>query len=99
MTRMPGAFLPDKAGSTSAVVQFHFTGPQATDWNLSIQGGTCKTEKGTAPDPNVSLTVESSDFQDLLAGRLEPMAAFMRGKLQLRGDVALAMRLPNLFGR
>jgi putative sterol carrier protein len=33
----------------------------------------------------------------LLAGELQPMQAFMRGKLKLKGDVSLAMRLPNLF--
>ena len=99
MTRMPRAFLPEQAGSISATVQFHFTGEQASDWFIEIQEHACTSTKGTAVDPNVTMTVDSKDFLALLAGDLEPMAAFMRGKLNLRGDVALAMKLPKLFDR
>lgn len=99
MAGMPGAFLAEKARGLSATVQFHFSGDQASDWHVVIADGSCSTVQGTAADPNVTMTIDSGDFLDLLAGRLEPMAAFMRGKLQLRGDVALAMKLPNLFER
>jgi putative sterol carrier protein len=33
----------------------------------------------------------------LLSGELAPMPAFMQGKLRLKGDVGLAMKLPGLF--
>jgi len=32
MEKMPGAFRPDKAPGLDAVIQFHFTGEQASDW-------------------------------------------------------------------
>lgn len=99
MAGMPEAFRADKAGGIVATVQFHFTGDQAADWVLEIDKGSCSTARGTTDHPNVTMTVDSGDFLDLLAGRLEPMAAFMRGKLQMRGDVSLAMKLPNLFER
>lgn len=99
MLGMPGAFLPEEAGAISATVQFHFTGKEAADWFVRIESGTCSTTKGTDTDPNVTMTVDSDDFKSLLAGKLEPMAAFMRGKLSLRGDVSLAMKLPKLFDR
>ena len=97
MTGMPKAFLAHQAGTISATVQFHFTGDQASDWHVRIHEGTCTSSKGVVDAPNVTMTVDSGVFIDLLMGRLEPMAAFMRGKLQMRGDVALAMKLPVLF--
>lgn len=99
MNGMPEAFLAEKADGISATVQFHFTGEQASDWFIQIADAACSTTEGVVETPNVTMTVDSRDFLDLLGGRLEPMAAFMRGKLQLRGDVALAMKLPNLFER
>ena len=33
MEKMPGAFLPEKAPGLDAVIQFHFTGEEASDWN------------------------------------------------------------------
>lgn len=99
MRGMPSAFQADLAGSTAAVLQFNFTGAEAGAWVVEIRDGRCTTAPGTTPNPNLTMTVDSGDFLDLLAGKLEPMAAFMRGKLQLRGDVALAMKLPALFKR
>lgn len=99
MTGMPGAFIAEKADGISAVVQFVFTGDQADNWYVHIQNGACSSMRGTTDDANVTMTVDSDDFISLLTGKLEPMAAFMRGKLNLRGDVALAMRLPTLFDR
>ncbi len=97
MEAMPGAFLQDQAGTISATVQFHFTGNQASDWFVRINDGACSSSEGTTPDPNVTMTVDSDDFLAILTGKLEPMAAFMRGKLNMRGDVSLAMKLPKLF--
>lgn len=97
MNGMPGAFLAHQAGAISATVQFHFTGEQASDWFVRIHEGACTSTQGVVQTPNVTMTVDSDVFIDLLTGRLEPMAAFMRGKLQMRGDVALAMKLPVLF--
>ena len=32
MSKMPGAFLPEKAPGLNAVIQFKFTGEEAGDW-------------------------------------------------------------------
>ena len=47
-------------------------------------------------DCTVNLTM--SDFQDLMNGDLNPMTAFMSGKLKIDGDMGVAMKLQNLFG-
>ena len=43
---------------------------------------------------NVSLT----DFQSLIRGDLNPMSAFMSGKIKVDGDMGVAMKLQSLFG-
>ncbi|MEN9302477.1 MAG: hypothetical protein RL264_906 [Bacteroidota bacterium] len=42
---------------------------------------------------NVSL----EDFQQLLTGDLNPMAAVMSGKVRINGDMTIAMKLPAIF--
>ena len=47
-------------------------------------------------DCTVNLTMD--DFQALVNGELNPMSAFMSGKLKIDGDMSVAMKLQNLFG-
>lgn len=48
-------------------------------------------------DADCVITASSTTFQDLLAGRLNPTAAFMTGKLRIEGDMGLAMRMGSLL--
>ena len=98
MNALPGRYNPG-AGGAAAVVQFYFTGEHSADWHLELEGAVCRTSPGVHDDPTVTLTVDSDDFMALLSGELQPMPAFMQGKLKLSGDVGLAMKLPGLFRR
>ena len=48
-------------------------------------------------DAAVTLTASAETFQDMMSGDLNPTAAFMSGKLKLKGDMGLAMRIGSLF--
>jgi putative sterol carrier protein len=39
----------------------------------------------------------SNDFADMVEGRLDGIAAFMGGKLKVKGDMMLAMQLQSLL--
>ncbi len=49
-------------------------------------------------DAQCTITVSSDDFTAMLGGELDPMAAFMGGKIQVEGDMAVAMKLGNVVG-
>lgn len=44
-----------------------------------------------------TVKMKMSDLEDMLAGKLDPMAAFSLGKLQLEGDLGVAMKLGTLM--
>lgn len=46
-------------------------------------------------DADCTLTASVDTFQDLLAGELDPTAAFMGGRLTVDGDMGLAMQLAS----
>lgn len=97
MSKMPGAFMPEKAGPIDAVIQFKFTGTEPGEWFATIKDGVCTTEKGLHTSPKMTLTADSSDYVKIFTGELDGMQAFMQGKLKLAGDLNLAMKLTQMF--
>ncbi len=49
-------------------------------------------------DADCTLTADADVFESLLAGDLNPTAAFMTGKLKIDGDMGMAMKLASLLG-
>jgi putative sterol carrier protein len=97
MSRMPRAFLPEKAVGVEAVVQYHLTGEQGGDWVITIKDGACTVEPGETAEPSLTLTADSQDYLGMFTGETNAMQAFMQGKLKLAGDLNLAMKLLNFF--
>ena len=98
MTKMPGAFIPEKAQGVDATVHFKFTGAEAGEWNATIKDGKVDVAQG-APQkqPNMTLTADSMDYVKIFTGELDGMQAFMQGKIKLAGDLNLAMKLMQMF--
>jgi putative sterol carrier protein len=94
---MPGRFQPAKAGSTSATIQYDITGDGGGTWHAVIQDGTCRVVEGAAASPNLTLTMAAQDWLDMTAGKLSGQMAFMSGKLKLKGDMGLAMKVGSMF--
>ncbi len=44
------------------------------------------------------ISVSQEDFQSILSGELNPMNAFMGGKIKVKGDMGVAMKLQSLLG-
>lgn len=99
MQQAINAFQPEKAAGINAKIQFNISGDQGGNWVATIQDQKLSVDQGTTPDPNLTLAADTQDIFNVIGGRLNPMQAFMQGKLQVKGDMSLAMRLVELFKR
>lgn len=91
------AFMPEKAAGVDAIIQYHLTGEESGDWIIQIKDGVCKVKEGIAENPKMTLTADGREFGDILLRKMDGMAAFMQGKLLLKGDLNLAMKLTTFF--
>lgn len=95
---MAEAFLPDKAGSQSAVIQYDLTTPDGkVSYQLKVAAGTCKVTKGTPDSARVTLGLSAPDFLRLITGKLDGQTAFFQGKLKLSGDMMFAQTMQSWF--
>ncbi|MFQ5614681.1 MAG: SCP2 sterol-binding domain-containing protein [Anaerolineae bacterium] len=95
--QLPAAFKSEKAGDIDVTIQVELTGDGGGAWALKIANGACEVVDGGADSPDMSLTMEASDFVAMRNGELNPMAAFMQGKIKIQGDMGLAMKFQELF--
>ena len=49
-------------------------------------------------DPGCTMILDSEDFVKMFQGRLNPLQAFMGGKMEVKGDKMLASKLEKLMG-
>jgi putative sterol carrier protein len=95
---MPSRFRPERAPGLKAVIQYEITGPGGGTCHVDIADGRCTLHDGASTAANLTLTMGSQDWLDMLSGKLNGQVAFMSGKLKHKGDMSLLMRLPSLFG-
>jgi putative sterol carrier protein len=93
LNAMPTALDRDAAGSTSAVIQYQLSEPL----HHVLDNGRLETHDGHAEAPDVTVTMSDDDLVALFRGELNPMVAYMTGRIKVSGDVNLAQRLVSLF--
>lgn len=87
------AAVADPLGHT---VKFTFTGGEGV---IFIDGTKDPNLVSTEDaDAECSISVDKGDFDKLMSGDLNPMMAFMGGKLKIEGNMGIAMKLSSLFG-
>lgn len=94
---MPSRFRADRAQGMNAVFQYEITGEGGGKWYVTVKDGACTVADGEAPSSNLTVTMAATDWLDLAANKLNPQMAFMSGKLKLKGDMGLAIKLGSLF--
>ena len=94
---MPSKFRADKATGINATIQYDISGDQGGTWHAVIKDGACSVNSGPAATPNLTLSMGSQDWVDMIGGKLSGQMAFMSGKLKLKGDMGLAMKIGGLF--
>ena len=97
MARMGSALIPEKAAGIDAAIQIKLTGAQAADWAVMIKDAKCTVNQGLASAPKLTISADSTNFIKIFSGQIDPMQAFMQGKLKVTGDMSLAMKLMGLF--
>lgn len=96
--QMPEQFNAEKAGDFDATIQFDLSGDQGGQWYVTIADGNAAVEEGEAEDPAATIRMAGSDFADMMTGSLDPMNAFMMGKVKVEGDLNTVMKFQTLFG-
>ena len=88
---------PKKLAGMKALYQFEISGADPGVYSVTIADGKGVVTEGPGASPDITITMASNDFADLVSGKLNGITAFMGGKLKVKGDTMLAMQLQSLL--
>lgn len=90
----------DIVKTTQAVYQFELSGEDGGMWFLDLKSKGGNVGPGEPSDEaDVVMSMTSEDFIKMFSGKLKPTIAFMSGKLKIKGNMALAIKLEKLMNQ
>ncbi len=90
---LPQRFDPTKATGVDVIVQVSINGDNGGDWIVTIKNQKLNIKQGVQSSANLSLKMKEKDYLDLVNHRISAEKAFFTGKVQFKGNIALALKL------
>jgi putative sterol carrier protein len=94
---MRGSFQSSKAKGVYARYQWDLSGPNGGQWWIEVNDGTYKMGKGKIAHPNVTFIAKDKDWVAICHDQLSGTWAYLTGRLNVRGDRAVARKLGEIF--
>lgn len=96
---MAGMYQPKKAGDFQGPIEFTLEtrhGPEV--WTIDCSPSGAKARREASPDAKLHVEAKLADFLRVGVGEIGAPAAVLSGKLNVRGDFGLALKLGPMFG-
>ncbi|KFQ43950.1 Hydroxysteroid dehydrogenase-like 2, partial [Nestor notabilis] len=93
-----GAITEEYVRTTQGIFQFELSGDEGGIWYIDLKTKGGSTGSGKPPlKADVVMSMSSTDFVKMFTGKLKPTLAFMTGKLRIKGNMALAIKLEKML--
>ncbi|XP_034784749.1 hydroxysteroid dehydrogenase-like protein 2 isoform X2 [Pan paniscus] len=90
----------DVVKATQAIYLFELSGEDGGTWFLDLKSKGGNVGYGEPSDQaDVVMSMTTDDFVKMFSGKLKPTMAFMSGKLKIKGNMALAIKLEKLMNQ
>lgn len=88
----------DDARDINAVYVFDISGDDGGTWTVDLTQDADFVTEGAAEESDCTIAMKDSDFVDLWNGKLKGPQAVMFGKLKIKGNMGLALKLQSFIG-
>lgn len=89
---------PETSKAVNAVYEFNITGDGGGVWTVDLTREPGTVTAGSSGAAKCTVTCASADFMNIVSGKMNAQMAFMSGKLKIKGDMGLAMKLQKVIG-
>uniref|UniRef100_A0AAR2L6W4 Hydroxysteroid dehydrogenase-like protein 2 n=1 Tax=Pygocentrus nattereri TaxID=42514 RepID=A0AAR2L6W4_PYGNA len=93
-----GILTPELVKTTQGVYKFDLSGEHPGVWYIDLKNNAGSVASGEPPvKADVEMNLDSNDFIKMFTGKLKPTTAFMSGKLKIKGDMTLAIKMEKMM--
>ncbi|MBA4494607.1 SCP2 sterol-binding domain-containing protein [Paenactinomyces guangxiensis] len=85
---------PEGISEVEAVYQLDLSGGT---YQVRFSRGKAECAEGTPWESQCTLQISDDNFSKLVEGKLSPTAAFMSGKLKVKGELGQALKLQSIL--
>ena len=97
---MKNHFDAQAAKGFHAVVTYQLAGEHGGVWTLRVQNGNLEVDEGMlSGESDATVSMSAQDFVKVALGELNPMNAFMTGKIKIDGNPFVAQKIQGFFKR
>ncbi len=86
----------DASNKDFLAVQVNITGQDGGVFYVEVKDHKINIEPYEYNDRNCAITIDMTNFNKLIDGKLDPIFAFTTGKLKVEGDAGKALEFANL---
>ena len=87
----------DVSNTDFLAVQVNITGKSSGVFYVEVKDGRISVEPYEYHDRNCAVTMNMTNFNKLIDGKLDPILAFTTGKLKVDGDAGKALEFSKLI--
>lgn len=90
---------PELLKTVNAIFEFNITGATGGVWTLDVteESGGVIADGASDAEKKIVITVADADFMNIIAGKLKTEMAYMSGKLKVKGNPTVAIKLKSLL--
>ncbi len=94
---LPERFDPADWEGHDVTMNFDISGDEASQWTAHIVDGTLAIQEGVAPNPDMTMITSDEDLLAMVNGDLNPVSAFMQGRVKIKGEMKWGLKLQSLL--